>query len=137
MSEVLRAAGKSALAVECAERYDGEVISADSRQVYRGLDVGTGKITEKEMRGIPHMMLDVADPRERYTAFNFGRDAYKCVIHIQQKNKLPIVVGGSGFYIHALRYTDAIEGVPAANSEGWKRKINPAVPAYLYCLVTR
>jgi len=69
------AVGKSALAVRLARRFGGEVISADSRQVYRGLNIGTGKITEQEMRGIPHHLLDVANPKRRYTVAEFQKAA--------------------------------------------------------------
>ncbi len=93
------ASGKSDLAVRLARAVHGEVISADSRQVYRGLNIGTGKITEREMRGIPHHLLDVADPRHTYTAADFKRDASEAVRCIVQKGKLPIICGGTGFYI--------------------------------------
>ncbi len=96
------ASGKSDLAVALARAFNGEVISADSRQVYRGLTVGTGKITRKEMRGIPHHLLDVADPRRVYTATDFKRDASEAVRYIVQKGKLPIICGGTGFYIDLL-----------------------------------
>lgn len=94
------ASGKSDLAVRIARAFNGEVVSADSRQVYRGLDIGTGKITKREMRGIPHHLLDVADPRRStYTAADFKRDATRSVQRIAQNGKLPIICGGTGFYI--------------------------------------
>jgi tRNA dimethylallyltransferase len=96
------ASGKTALAIALAKKYDGEVISADSRQVYRGLTIGTGKVTHEEMDGVPHHLLDVADPRRTYTAKKFMRDASKAILDIQKRGKLPIIAGGTGFYIDAL-----------------------------------
>jgi len=96
------ASGKSDLAVELARHFDGEVISADSRQVYKGLDIGSGKITKREMRGIQHHLLDVASPKRVYTASHFKRDASKAIKGILSRGKLPIIAGGTGFYIDAL-----------------------------------
>ena len=106
------ASGKSALAVRLARRFGGEIISADSRQVYRGLDIGTGKITKREMYGIPHHLLDVADPRQQYSAGVYAKAAQKIVRYIVQKNKLPIIVGGTGFYIDAALGTIVLPEVP-------------------------
>ena len=94
--------GKSDLAVSLAKKYNGEIISADSRQVYRGLNIGAGKITKKEMRGVPHHLLDVANPQRRFTVARFKSLGEKAIDSILEKNKLPIVCGGTGFYISAL-----------------------------------
>ncbi|OGZ07764.1 MAG: tRNA (adenosine(37)-N6)-dimethylallyltransferase MiaA [Candidatus Lloydbacteria bacterium RIFCSPHIGHO2_02_FULL_50_13] len=96
------ASGKSALAVKLAKKYNGEIISADSRQVYRGMDIGTGKIGRREMRGVPHHLLDVASPKRRYTVSNYVRDAERVIGGIFQRGKLPVICGGTGFYIRAL-----------------------------------
>jgi len=96
------ASGKSDLAVDIALRFNGEVISADSRQVYRGLDVATGKITKEEMRGIPHHLLDVSDPAEQYTVSHFKRDAERAIDDILARGKLPILCGGTGLYVKAV-----------------------------------
>ena len=96
------ASGKSALAVKLAKKFNGEIISADSRQVYKGLDIGTGKITKKEMRGIPHHLIDVIDPKKQFSVAEYKKLAEAKVRYIVQKDKLPIVVGGTGFYIDAL-----------------------------------
>lgn len=96
------ASGKSDLAVEIALKFGGEVVSADSRQVYKGLDIGTGKITAGEMHGIPHHMLDIADPREQYSVSLFKRDAEKAIDDILSRGKLPILCGGTGLYIQAI-----------------------------------
>lgn len=98
------AVGKSDFAVEYAIKHDGEVISADSRQVYKGLDIGTGKITKEEMRGIPHHLLDVADPKEQFNVEKFKILAKKAIEEIHNRGKLPIITGGTGFYIDALIY---------------------------------
>lgn len=90
------------MAVLLAKKFGGEVISADSRQVYKGLDIGTGKITEKEMQGVPHHLLDVADPSEIFTASDFKTLAEKAIQEIGSRKKIPIICGGTGFYIDAL-----------------------------------
>ncbi len=96
------ASGKSALGVKLGRRFDGEVISADSRQVYRGLDIGTGKISKREMQNVPHHLLDVASPRKTFSAGDFAKKARAAAEDISKRGKLPIVVGGTGFYIDAL-----------------------------------
>jgi tRNA dimethylallyltransferase len=94
--------GKSDLAVEIALKHNGEIISADSRQIYRGLDIGTGKITKEEMRGVQHHLLDIIDPKETFTASDFKDKAEEAILNITTKNKLPIIAGGTGFYIDFL-----------------------------------
>jgi len=106
------ASGKSDLAVSLARKFNGEVISADSRQVYKGLDIGTGKITKKEMRGVPHHLLDVASPKRTYTASHFARDGRRAIRKIITHGRIPIVVGGTGFYIRALVDDISIPEVP-------------------------
>ena len=96
------ATGKSELAVKLAKKYNGEVISADSRQVYKGLDIGTGKITKKEMSGVPHHMLDVVHPKKTFTVAEWKIEADKKIKEIVSEGKLPILCGGTGFYIQAI-----------------------------------
>lgn len=96
------ASGKSALAVEMARKYNGEIISADSRQVYKGLDIGTGKITKRDMKSVPHHLLDVASPKNTFTAHDFIGRAQHAIEDISARARLPIVAGGTGFYIDAL-----------------------------------
>lgn len=96
------ASGKSDLAVEIAKKFNGEVISADSRQIYRGMDIGTGKITKKEMQGIPHYLLNVVSPRRRFTVAQYRQKALKAIDKISKKNRVPIICGGTGFYIQTL-----------------------------------
>lgn len=94
--------GKSDLAVCLAKKFNGEVVSADSRQVYKGMNIGTGKITKKEMRGIPHHLLDVVSPKTRFTVTQYVKKAEKAIEKIHKAGKLPIICGGAGFYIQAL-----------------------------------
>lgn len=96
------AVGKSDYAVQLAKKINGEIISADSRQVYVGLDIGSGKITKDEMQGIPHFMLDAANPKKVFSAWDFAVLAGKNIEDIFSRKKTPIVVGGTGFYIDAL-----------------------------------
>jgi len=96
------ASGKSDLAVDIAKKFDGEVISADSRQVYKGLDIGTGKITKNEMRGVKHHLLDVQCPKTIFTVARFKKMAEKAIADIAKRGKLPILCGGTGFYIQAV-----------------------------------
>jgi tRNA dimethylallyltransferase len=94
--------GKSDLAVEIAKKFNGEIISADSRQVYKGMDIGTGKITKKEMQGIPHHLLDVASPKRIFSVSKYKKLANNAIKEIIEKGKLPIFCGGTGFYIQAV-----------------------------------
>lgn len=96
------ATGKSDLAVKLAKKINGEIISADSRQVYKGLDIGTGKITEKEMQNVPHYLLDVASPRNRFSVSKYKILAEKKIDNIIKRKKVPIICGGTGFYIDAV-----------------------------------
>ncbi|MGH7481745.1 MAG: tRNA (adenosine(37)-N6)-dimethylallyltransferase MiaA [Longimicrobiales bacterium] len=96
------ATGKSALALAVAERVDGEIISMDSRQVYRGLDVGTAKATPAERARIPHHGLDLIGPEERYSAGRFARDARAWIRDIRRRGRVPVLVGGTGFFLRAL-----------------------------------
>ena len=96
------ATGKSDLAVEIGKRCKGEVISADSRQVYKGLDIGSGKITKREMCGVPHYLLDVVSPKTVFSVAQFKQKAEKAIREIRKKNKIPIICGGTGFYIQSI-----------------------------------
>lgn len=107
------ATGKTGLGIALAERLGGEVVSADSRQVYRGLDLGTGKVTPEEARGIPHHLIDVCDPRERYTVHDFVRDGLTAIADIVARGKVPIVVGGTGMYVDALLGRITLDAPPA------------------------
>ena len=98
------AVGKTSVSVELAKALNGECVSADSVQVYRGLDIGSAKVTEAEMQGIPHHLIDVIDPSVNYDVSVFQKMAAEALERIYEKGKLPILVGGTGFYIQALLY---------------------------------
>jgi tRNA dimethylallyltransferase len=96
------ASGKTELSIKLAKKYNGEVVSADSRQIYKGLDVGSGKVTKKEMQGIPHHLLSIANPKRKFSVAQYQKLALKAIRNIQKKGKLPILVGGTGFYIQSV-----------------------------------
>jgi tRNA dimethylallyltransferase len=96
------ATGKSALGIAIAERFNGEIINCDSTAVYRGFDIGTDKVPSDERRGIPHHLIDIVDPTDEYTAAQFAKDAAAVVNDIHARGKLPVLVGGTGFYYRAL-----------------------------------
>ena len=106
------ASGKSALAVEIARLVNGEIISADSRQVYTGLDIGTGKVTKREMLGVPHYMLDVINPKRAMSVVQYERLATRAVQDILKRGKVPIVCGGTGQYIDAVLTSASFPEVP-------------------------
>ncbi len=106
------ATGKSDLAVKIAKKINGEIISADSRQVYSGLDIGTGKITKKEMKGVPHHMLDIANPRKQFTVAEYKQLADKKIEEIISRGKIPIICGGTGFYIDSITKGVVLPEVP-------------------------
>ncbi len=96
------ASGKTNLSIKLAKKFGGEIVSADSRQVYKGMNIGTGKVSKKEMKGIAHYLLDVASPKRKFTVAQYKKLAIKAINKICKKNKIPFLVGGSGFYIQAV-----------------------------------
>jgi len=100
------ASGKSNLAVKIAKEFNGEIVSADSRQIYKEMDIGTGKITKKEMRDIPHYLLDIASPKKQITVAQYREKVLETIDKIYKKGKIPILCGGTGFYIQAV-----VEGI--------------------------
>lgn len=107
------ATGKSDFAVEVAKEVNGEIISADSRQVYKGMDLGTGKITKKEMQGIPHYMLDIVSPKNKtFSVSDFQKLANKKIKEILDKGKIPIICGGTGYYIDSIIKNTSFPEVP-------------------------
>ena len=100
--EGTNASGKSGLGVRLAEKYGGEIVSADSRQVFRGLDLGSGKITPEEMRDVPHHLIDVAEPNEFFSMHDFQRLAYRAIDSICARGKTPFLVGGTGLYVESV-----------------------------------
>ncbi len=127
--------GKSALAVTLAKKFNGEVISADSRQVYRGLTIGTGKITKREMKGVPHHLLDVASPKRKFSADDYIRHARAAIQDISSRGKLPIVAGGTGFYIDALVGRISLPNVPP--NPAFRRIHNKSTVGQLFCMLEK
>jgi tRNA dimethylallyltransferase len=133
--------GKTALALRLAEALDGEIISADSRQVYRQLDIGTAKATPGDRARVPHHGLDLVDPDERYSAGRFARDARRWMAGIRSRGRVPIIVGGTGFFIRALthpmfrepemdparreRLKDLLSGYDAPRLRRWLDRLDP------------
>lgn len=119
------ASGKSALGVTLAKKFGGVVISADSRQVYRGLDIGTAKITRREMRGVPHYLLDVASPRSQYSVARYVRDVQRFLKTIAERTPI-FLVGGSPFYIDAVTRPGSHSSVPPnpKRRKGLEKKSN-------------
>ncbi|MBO5924860.1 MAG: tRNA (adenosine(37)-N6)-dimethylallyltransferase MiaA [Clostridia bacterium] len=98
------ASGKTSLSLEIAKKYNGEIISADSMQIYRYLDIGTAKITPDQMQGISHHMIDILDPDESYSVAQYQEQAFDIIDDIISRGKLPIVCGGTGLYVNSLIY---------------------------------
>lgn len=98
------AVGKSRIGIELAKKIDGEIISIDSMQIYKGMDIGTAKITKDEMQGIKHYMIDEISINDNYNVKEFKSRTYECIKEIQNKHKIPILIGGTGFYINAILY---------------------------------
>ena len=116
------ASGKSKLAVELAKKINGEIISADSMQIYKGMNIGTAKITKEEMQGIKHYLIDIVSPNERYSVSNFKNDAETAIEKILKKGKTPIIVGGTGLYIDSLIY--GIEFQDEEIDTAYREKLN-------------
>lgn len=106
------ATGKSKLAVRLARRVGGEIISADSRQIYKGIDQGSGKIEEREMREVPHHLLSVANPKKQFSVADYQRLASRAIAEILKRGKTPIIVGGTGFYVDAVTKGLVLPAVP-------------------------
>lgn len=126
--------GKSAVAVRLAELVDGEVVSADSMQVYRGMDIGTAKLSADEMRGVRHHMIDVADPAEPFTVERYRSMVAPIIDDIRSRGKTPIIAGGTGFYIESLLFDppDAPPGVDRACRDRLRREVDSGNLGKLY-----
>ncbi len=124
------AAGKTSLSLALARQFSGEIISADSRQVYRGMDIGTGKVTKEEMGDIPHHLLDVADPMTVFTGDDFVKQATMAIENILVREHVPIIAGGSFFYVQLLR--GRIHAAPVAPDEAFRAKLAPFSDAELF-----
>lgn len=109
--------GKTALSIHLAQRFHGEIISGDSMQIYRGLDIGTAKVTPAEAQGIPHYLIDIKDPGELFSVAEFQRLAREKIDEITSRGKLPMIVGGTGLYIQALLYDYDLGGAPESGNQ--------------------
>ena len=106
------AVGKTKLSIEMAKRYNGEIISGDSMQIYRGMDIGTAKIKKEEMEGIPHHLIDIKEPDESFSVAEFQHLVRAKIDEIAKKGKLPIIVGGTGLYIQSVIYDYQFSDAP-------------------------
>ncbi|MGE7766619.1 tRNA (adenosine(37)-N6)-dimethylallyltransferase MiaA [Peribacillus sp. NPDC096540] len=107
------AVGKTKMSIEMAKQFNGEIISGDSMQVYKGMDIGTAKIKREETEGIPHYLLDIKEPDEPFSAAEFQERANACIEDIQNRGKLPIIVGGTGLYIQSVIYDYQFSEAPS------------------------
>ncbi len=117
--------GKTKLSIELAKIYGGEIINCDSMQIYKGLDVGTAKVTKEEKHNIPHHLLSIKEVNEPYTVYDYQKDARKCIEEIKSRGKIPIFVGGTGFYLKAALYDYEFEENDRSHPEKyetWKNK---------------
>ena len=129
------ASGKSSLGVALAERFGGEIVSADSRQVYRGLDLGSGKITREEMRGVPHHLLDIREAGEFFSMADFQRLAYACIDGILFRGRVPFLVGGTGLYVDSV-----LDGYLLSDTEpdfSYRAKLEERTTPELYGMLLR
>lgn len=124
------ASGKTALSITLAKQFNGEVISADSRQVYRGMDIGTGKVTEDEMDNVPHHLLDIVDPTDPYTAVDFKHDATAAMQRILSREHVPIITGGTFFYLDLLR--EKMQSAPVPPDEAFRQSLSDFSNATLH-----
>lgn len=113
--------GKTATSIEIAKRLNGEIISADSMQIYRGMDIGTAKVTPEEMQGIPHHLIDIADPKENYSVYRFVAECKKSALDITARGKLPIIAGGTGLYIDS--FLSDIDFTEVRSDEAYRREL--------------
>lgn len=127
--------GKTALGVFLARNLDGEVISADSRQVYRGLNIGTGKVSKREMAGVPHHLLDVASLKRQFSVDDFVKKADDAIRLIYQTDKIPLIVGGTGLYVDTLLGLMSYPNVPP--NAVLRSKLSKKTPQQLYSLLER
>ena len=134
-------AGKTALSLLVARKLGGEIISLDSRQIYRGMDIGTAKVTPAERALVPHHGLDLRNPDQRYSAGEFGRDARRWIDGLERRGRVPVLVGGTGFFLRVLTepifreppmdpverraLEDVLAGLPRGELERWVRRFDP------------
>lgn len=116
------ASGKTKLSIELAKKIDGEIICADSMQIYKNMNIGTAKVTKTEMENIKHYMIDIVNPDERYSVSQYKNEAEKCIEKVLKKGKVPIICGGTGLYINSLIYN--INFAEEKIDEEYRNKLN-------------
>lgn len=129
------ASGKSDLAIYLTKKFNGEIINADSRQIYKGMDIGTGKVTKKEQKIVPHHLLDIVSPKKEFTVANYKNKAIKTIYQILKRKKLPIICGGSGFYISAI--IDNLEFPKIKPDKKLRKKLEKKSPKELYKMLLK
>lgn len=129
------ASGKSSLAIKLARKFNGEIISADSRQVYQGMDLGTGKITKSEQRMAKHHLLDIISPKQQFTVAQFKKKAKAAIADIQGRGKLPFLVGGTAFYIYAV--IDGLDIPVAKPDRNLRKKLSSKTTEELFRMLKR
>ena len=131
------AVGKTSLSIQLAKRIGGEIISADSMQVYRGMDIGSAKVTPLEMDGVPHHLIDILEPEEEFHVVRFQEEAKKSICQIQRRGHIPILAGGTGFYIQAVLYD--IDFTETKSNETYRENLEKLAqehgPEYLHELL--
>jgi tRNA dimethylallyltransferase len=115
------AVGKTSISIKLANRLEGEIISADSMQIYKYMDIGSAKVTKEEMEGIPHHLIDIIDPKINYSAAQFKKDAETCINDITSRGRVPMLVGGTGLYINSLIYNYGF--TEAVKDESYRREL--------------
>ncbi|MCR4875212.1 MAG: tRNA (adenosine(37)-N6)-dimethylallyltransferase MiaA [Clostridia bacterium] len=126
------ASGKSDLAIKIAKKLNSEIISADSMQIYKDMNIGTAKITESEMQGIKHHMLDVVNPNEEYSVSDYSNAAKKIIDRLHSENKIPIICGGTGLYIDSLLYPLSLGAKDDAIREKLQKECDEYGPSYMH-----
>jgi tRNA dimethylallyltransferase len=129
------ASGKSSLAIKLAKKFKGEIISADSRQVYKGMDIGTGKVSKNQQKLVPHHLLDVTSPKRQFTAAQFKKLAAKSIKEIAKRGKLPFVVGGTAFYIYSL--IDNLQLPPAKPNAKIRKGLDKKTAPELFTILNK
>ena len=128
------ASGKSALAAQVAKLFGGEILSCDSMQVYRGMDIGTAKVTEKEKQGVPHHLIDIADPTENFSCADYAKAAKKVIGEVSSKGKIPVFCGGTGLYLESAVRIDSFSAAPA--DPELRKNLESRDPGELYRLLS-
>lgn len=115
------AVGKTKMSIELAKKFNGEIISGDSMQIYKGMDIGTAKVTPEEMEGVPHHLIDIKNPQDTFSVAEFQQLVRKKITEISARGKLPMIVGGTGLYIQSVIYDYQFSDAPS--DEGFRKKL--------------